>query len=353
MVWSWRFLVAELDGQILICGSVMSEENGRHLPLFTGTYRIIEKQDLSRSTLQAALSDVASGWGQPVSDFEKGLNELLQKIHKVRNDAELQQRGKVVRVARTETGDPAVGTQSVSRTIRIDTEAHINHFAGEWGGDWGELAAEILSALGRSKRPGFRGKRVVPKIDYPTPFGEGASWFAVRSEDIKAIGRVCGLVRMEKCSWRDGLTVVDSDGGWISPSIAGWTIVCSRVFRELVGYDDEDELVRVTKKISRKLKTDVQFFLADSEDSVDGGGASVCVWANSGKMIRLVGGFGFNLGKPTLGEIPLFEQNEETPLSSQAVLSLAKVWSLDPRELDPSLAVETSWCTFEVSVPSS
>jgi hypothetical protein len=331
----------------------VSEEEGRHLPLLTRTYRIVERRDFSRLTMQAALSAVASGWGQPVGDFETELNELLQKTLRVRNAAELQQRARIVRVAMIETGDPTVGTHTKSASVALDREAPAVPFAGEWGGDWGELATEVLSALGRSKRPGLRGQRVVPKIDYPTPFGEGSVWFAIRSEGIKAIGRVCGLVRIEKCSWRDGLAVVDSEGGWISPSIGGWTLVCSQIFRELVGYDDEDELVRVTKKISRKLRTDVQFFLADSEDSPEGGGASVCVWANSGKIIRLVGGFGFNLGKPTLGEIPLFEQAEEAPLSSQAVLSLAKVWSLDPRELDPSLAVDTSWCTFEVSAPSS
>ena len=347
MVWSWRFLVAELDRQILICGSVVSFEDDHHLPLLTGSYRVISKQGLSELALAEGLNEASSGWENPVGDFELGLNGLLNRIFGVRNLMELQRFGKVLSVARSDVAGRS------SRTIRVDTEPKTVSFAGEWGGDWGELATEVIAALGRSKRPGLRGKRVVPKIDYPAPFGEGAAWFAIRSEEMKAIGRVCGLVRMEKCSWRDGLAVVDSEGGWISPSIGGWTLVCSQIFRELVGYDDEDELVRVTKKISRKLKTDVQFFLADSEDSLDGGGASVCVWANNGKLVRLLGGFGFNLGKPTLGEIALFEQNEETPLSSQAVLSLAKVWSLDPRELDPGLAVGTSWCTFEVSVPSS
>ena len=344
MVWSWRFLVAELDGRVLVCGWVVALMENRHTSLFAGRYRVIDVP-ISGEVLQSALSDVALGWSEPVGDADACMNELLNQIYGVRNRVELDRFAKVASVGRSYVADEF--------SASISVEGKWVPFAAEWGGDWGELATEVIAALGRSKRPGLRGKRVVPKIDYPAPFGEGAAWFAIRSEDMKAIGRVCGLVRMEKCSWRDGLAVVDSEGGWISPSIGGWTLVCSQIFRELVGYDDEDELVRVTKKISRKLKTDVQFFLADSEDSLDGGGASVCVWANSGKLVRLLGGFGFNLGKPTLGEIALFEQNEETPLSSQAVLSLAKVWSLDPRELDPGLAVGTSWCTFEVSVPSS
>lgn len=181
MIWSWRFLVAELDGQILFCGSVVAFEDDHHLPLLTGSYRVISKEVLSELALAEGLNEVSSGWENPAGDFELGLNGLLNRIFGVRNLIELQRFGKVVSVARSDVAGRS------SRTIRVDTEPQTVSFTGEWGGGWGELATEVLSALGRSKRPGLRGKRVVPKIDYPTPFGEGSVWFAVRGDDMKAI----------------------------------------------------------------------------------------------------------------------------------------------------------------------
>lgn len=345
MVWSWRFLVAELDGKVLVCGWIVALLENRHTPLFAGRYRMIDVP-VTCEVLQSAFSDVALGWSEPVGDVDARIDRLLNEVYGVKNRVELDRFAKVVEIGRSYV--------AYEFSASISVEGKWVPFVGEWGGDWGELAPEVVSAFGRSKRPGLRTKRVVPKTDYPVPFGEGAVWFAVRSAETKAVARLCGMVRAEKCSWADGLAVVESDGAWMSPPLAeGWIFVRSNVFREIVGYDDEDELVRVLKRISRKLKTDVQFFVADALDSPDRGEGSICAWASSGKLVRLIGGFGVCYGKPTPTENQTGLTSEDDPLSPDLIFELAAGWSLDPRSLDPKTAVGLGICTYEIVVPTS
>ncbi len=154
----------------------------------------------------------------------------------------------------------------------------------------------MWEALGRSTLPGTAVRRPVPKgsTDRAVNIGAGRAWFVVRSDDPKQVAKAFGVRGAEKAGWADGC----EGEVFVSPVLDGWVLV------DVTGYtddfldtDEEDELVRVVKSLSRKLKTDVQFFAWNTPD--EEAAWPVMAWASSGKLVRLISGLGFSIGSPT------------------------------------------------------
>jgi hypothetical protein len=191
--------------------------------------------------------------------------------------------------------------------------------------------------------------------DAPIPFGTGLPWIAVRSKQTRSVVAALGLEQPEAANWRAGFRALrdDVDGQsqvYVSPPIAGWTLVAGVALPAPVGQRFKDKCTPLLSSLGKEF-IEVQYFQGDSS-------IEFYAWARllNGKLVRAFAigdeGIIWNRGKVTKDEralgLKLFELRgidggaAATAMAGdlfsypteEHVQKLASRWSLDPTQLD-------------------
>jgi hypothetical protein len=352
------------DETLLVESAVWSDESGRNSVWRSPRFVTIREDEVGIASLAAALGEVSLGWVERDGELpdSAAIDPRFLATFGIRT------RREVLRYAKFVIGDQSTVAGKTTATVKVLGGEHVM-FEGPWDGSdgWVGLAGVALEMLERSPKPGRRVVRKFPSSAFDTPqgFGVGFSWFAVRSADAKKVAKCFGLGGLDPIDWHEGLSIVEQDAAFVSSPVNGWVFVVAQVFSELAESEDSEDAERFAKRVSRKLDTDVQFFhVSDADERAE----NVCVWARSGKRVRLITAW-FGKSPVTDGERVLVGQgwpelvfpsaddgaddagaddDEDGVLSTDHALAIAGVWGIDPRTVDQFGPVTASWHTYEI-----
>jgi hypothetical protein len=178
----------------------------------------------------------------------------------------------------------------------------------------------------------------------PSPFDQPCRWLAVNSSNPAAVQSALALNNPTPCCWTEILTKLEEHKLFLSPPVAGWTLVMGQALPDPSG--DVDDCFHFVRKLSRKLGQ-VQFFAVNRVlghhawvQAVDGRIERAYAWASETL---------WNQGEMTTAEIELglrcFGYGEKRQLAGfgslapeqanvEKVFSLAARWSVDPAAFD-------------------
>lgn len=178
----------------------------------------------------------------------------------------------------------------------------------------------------------------------PVLYQQPGRWLAIRGADPSAVQAALGLHNPRPCSWEEGLASVREHKLFISPPIAGWTLVLGSELPDPA--DDVDACFHFLTALSRKLGQ-VQYFNAD-RILYD----HAWVRAEAGRIVRAyawAGGTLWNQGALTPAEVSLglrclaygeMAQRNGYGIPDSAVMNvertpaLAARWSINPVGID-------------------
>jgi hypothetical protein len=201
-------------------------------------------------------------------------------------------------------------------------------------------------------RESFRDRRTFGPIFLP------GRWLAIRSTQLQAVQSALRLHKPRPCSWEEGLTVSHDVKLFISPPIAGWTLVMGTSLPDPA--DDVDRCFHFLLDLSRKLGH-VQFFSLNRVLN-----HHAWVQAEQGQILRAYAWAGrtlWNQGRPTRAELELgmtILDYGEQPATAVAyadpggsntdrVPLLAARWSFDPAAIDVRRLKESHGIAGELS----
>jgi hypothetical protein len=197
--------------------------------------------------------------------------------------------------------------------------------------------------------------------DRPLSFGSRTRWFAIRTEEGRAVADSLALKSVRQANWETGLAWA-ADSRWagaappvfVTPPIDGWTLVVGAA----LPCPDEGRLGAAFRRTLQALTArfdDVQFFanhpVADHAAwarARDGAVVRVFAWAgDEGRVLANEGRQTFEerlLGLLDLGERTpeaaagyinerIHDDDEKPAPDPQDVMSLAGHWSVDPTGL--------------------
>ena len=213
----------------------------------------------------------------------------------------------------------------------------------------GRLASRnVLHGTGR-----FRDRQGFNPIFLPS------RWLAIRSTQSQAVQKALRLNKSKPCSWEEGLTVAHDQKLFISPPVAGWTLVMGASLPDPA--DDVDRCFHFLLELSRKLGH-VQFFSLNRVLN-----HHAWVQAEQGQILRAYAWAGrtlWNQGRLTRAELELglicldyweqsapvaFGQSDAAGLNTDRVPLLAARWSLDPATIDVRRFKESHGIAGELS----
>jgi hypothetical protein len=183
-------------------------------------------------------------------------------------------------------------------------------------------------------------------------------WLAIRSTQLHAVQNALRLHKPQPCSWEEGLTVSHDQKLFVSPPIAGWTLVMGASLPDPA--DDVDRCFHFLLDLSRKLGH-VQFFSLNRVLN-----HHAWVQAEQGQILRAYAWAGrtlWNQGKITRGEAALgmiclgyteqantgFGAIDAAGANTDRVPLLAARWSLDPAAIDVRRFKENQGIAGELS----
>jgi hypothetical protein len=216
--------------------------------------------------------------------------------------------------------------------------------------------------------------------DRPVGFGYKVNWFAIRTTDGAAVGRILGLTNLQRANWASGIAfayeVPERNAKeakvFVASPIKGWTFVVGSGLPYPVDVSSREDELRLGRDFRRYF-----FQLASHFDEVQFFGTYRVVgfdaWArarngrverifsfmdgevlaNEGMQSSEEARLGFiNLGERTPGEATAFlieklssdnkspHSQERGPLpNEQDTIDLASAWSLDPTQLEATMEV--------------
>lgn len=184
-------------------------------------------------------------------------------------------------------------------------------------------------------------------------------WLAIRSTHLHAVQSALRLHKSKPCSWEEGLTAAHERKLFVSPPIAGWTLVMGASLPDPA--DDVDRCFLFLLELSRKLGH-VQFFTLNRVLN-----HHAWVQAEQGQILRAYAWAGrtlWNQGRMTRAEVELgmtcldyteqadlsdFGASEAAGANTDRVPLLAARWSLDPATIDLRRFRETQGIAGELS----
>jgi hypothetical protein len=180
--------------------------------------------------------------------------------------------------------------------------------------------------LAREKRTTSLQSSSIPP-DWPIPFGYKCAWYAIRSDDPKAVAGELNLRGQKASSWQKGIEQAYDGSIFVSPSVQGWVFAVGRSL--FPGNSISNAISSPLQKLSRTFGT-ACFFATHRV-------VETHIWAKAvnGRIVRAYGYSGesdeilWQEGEPTEEEAALVEPfpDEET------VMDMARRWSLSPTDL--------------------
>jgi hypothetical protein len=212
------------------------------------------------------------------------------------------------------------------------------------------IIAALRSRKKRNVRPAFQ---PIPRINDPAlitppiPFGYKTAWFAIRSENTKAVATALQLQNLQPAGWTYGIwhsIETDDYSIFLTPAVHGWTLAVGTP----VLYEAEDHATDRMVELSR------QFGEAHLFASMRISNAYVWARARNGKLERRfydVDGQHNETGEVTEEEkslgLEFFEgsspeskapgywaRKDSVFVGEEHVLQVAGRWSVDPSKLD-------------------
>ena len=185
--------------------------------------------------------------------------------------------------------------------------------------------------------------------DAPVPFGHKCVWFAVKTDQKNRLVEIFKLRKVMDCNWEAGIAQAYKGSVFITPAIAGWTLVCGWGLPT----GDSKESIRKLKDLLRPLSEEFsedQFFCTHRVSEYH-------CWmkASNGNIDRVYsysGEAGENPvveGQPTEFEKgfdlintlsveaqdPKYFEREDLDFpNEETVMQVAGNWSVDPTKLD-------------------
>jgi len=187
-------------------------------------------------------------------------------------------------------------------------------------------------------------------------FGYKIEWLAVRSQSADAVAAALGLGRLSQAPWEDAVTAAYAGQWMVTPPIDGWTLAASRSMPAPEDSRFESWLAALSASLGQ-----VQYFGSNRIVNYYAWGR-----ASGGVVERAFGYLSergddalFQIGERTaeeqaLGvgflpaiEWPESEDDEDTGPwpDEETVLSLAGLWSVDPRSLEDAPIAGLPWIT--------
>ena len=187
---------------------------------------------------------------------------------------------------------------------------------------------------------------VVQRALPPAIFGGPTRWLAIRSSNTPLIQSALRLRNVQPCTWEEGFATARDRRLFITPPVAGWTLVFGGALPE--AREDIDAFYRCLLALSHKLGH-VQYFTIDRALNHHG-------WARAenGKIVRAYVWAGetlWNEGAETATErglaVRCLAYAESAPASdltftdpaaatTEKVAQLAAMWSLNPADIRES-----------------
>lgn len=218
--------------------------------------------------------------------------------------------------------------------------AFLSRYMFQWSVD--RYARNVKRKLDAIEENGIEGMDVP---DLPLNFGYKCGWYAVRSEESHAVASALGISRTRPCNWRIGIRMAYEGWVYITPSMTGWTLVCSSEFIEHEQTEVRDKLEHLSQVFGEAC-----FFATHRVVGFNCWGK-----AEKGRLTRYYAYLGErseNLGvtgDPTTIEQDLnlintlgpeaeqegyFDREDITRPSEDVVMKIAHSWSIDPSSLE-------------------
>lgn len=215
------------------------------------------------------------------------------------------------------------------------------------------LAVLVLIFRPRKKRPANVASQPLPGINDaglltpPMTFGFKTAWFAIRSEEVKAVARALQLQNVRPAGWNYGIwhsIETDDYSIFVTPPIKGWILAVGVP----VLYEADDHATERMVELSRQFG-EAQLFASMRVSS-----AYVWARARNGNLLRrfyeadgerqesgepadeekAMGLNFFNFASPESKEPGYWDRKDLVYLGEEHVLQMAARWSVDPSKLD-------------------
>jgi hypothetical protein len=199
----------------------------------------------------------------------------------------------------------------------------------------------------------------------PVPFGYKTQWFAVKTSNAQQVASQMELGRLQPAGWTAGLNAAYSDSpvAFITPPVAGWTLVASTVgFPSLIDVDGGDNGFETISRLLRRLSSEFEEAAYFGSHRV----VEYFAWAlaRDGELERAFAFVGESWLWKSVGEITDAEVSlgiSEVVISSdgqmegadgwmpdeETVLTVAEAWNVNPATLDKlGLPPSHGWIAF-------
>jgi hypothetical protein len=183
----------------------------------------------------------------------------------------------------------------------------------------------------------------------PVSFGYKLTWLAVRTTDAKAVAQALHLQGLQQCSWEQGIEGAYAQTVFVTPAVAGWTLVAGRTLPFLPDPASVPAAEALVSQLSQQFG-EAQYF--SSQRVIEAHG-----WAKGlkGKIVRAYAYVG-DQGETVVATGPLsavepptlvntrslaaqrdtayLERPDLTTPTEELVMQIAAQWSVDPTTLD-------------------
>ncbi len=171
--------------------------------------------------------------------------------------------------------------------------------------------------------------------DDPAPFGYKCAWLAVRTDDPKLVATCLGLSNVKPSTWVAGIDAAYQGEVFLTPILKDWVLAASVALPEFNLKGQEDRLSTLLADLGKAFP-DVQYFATHRVVEYHG-------WARviDGKFVRKYAFVG-DRGETKRNEGDLSSEEKKLGLiygdakspREEDVMSLARLWSIDPSTLD-------------------
>jgi len=183
----------------------------------------------------------------------------------------------------------------------------------------------------------------------PVSFGYKLTWLAVRTTDSKAVAQALHLQGLQPCGWEQGIAGAYEQTVFVTPAVAGWTLVAGRTLPFLPESASVPETEALVSQLSQQFG-EAQYF--SSQRVIEAHG-----WVKrlQGKIVRAYAYIG-EKGETVVATGPLsaiepptlvntrslaaqrdtayLERPDLTTPTEELVMQIAAQWSVDPTTLD-------------------
>ncbi|WP_187434484.1 hypothetical protein [Paenibacillus methanolicus] len=200
---------------------------------------------------------------------------------------------------------------------------------------------ETVQVADMLQRVGLSELELSEEPDIPHPFGYKCQWYAVRTDRLTELVDHFGLTGCRAANWASGLDGAYGGYYFVSPPVAGWTLVVNAFMPDFAEAGDRHP-VQMTRELSARFGEACYF---GTHRVVE---YHAWVKAVNGQVVRAYGYVGeqgetiADIGEPTSEErelglafTSLDEEDAHWP-SEDDVLEMAAAWTIDPQMGDQS-----------------